>query len=81
MGTSKNSLSMLNQRDFVDSEEVKPRHTLLYRKALLTKLFGNKIATQREIGIFRGPLVEDSSLATTFAMEGSDYEAQTRLRP
>ncbi len=47
---------MLNQRDFVDSEEVKPRHTLLYGKALLTKLLGNKIAIQREIEIFRGPL-------------------------
>ncbi len=44
---------MLNQQDFADSEEVKPRHTLLYGKALLTELFGNKIAIQREIGIFR----------------------------
>ncbi len=74
-GTSKNSLLMLNQRDFADSKEVKPKHTLLYGKALLTvkngtskqailhkscrkaePLFGNKIAIQRGIGIFRGAL-------------------------
>ncbi len=55
-GTSRNPLSMLNQRDFADSEEVKLKHTLLYGKALLTKLFGNKIAIQRGIGIFRGAL-------------------------
>ncbi len=75
LGTSKNSLLMLNQRDFADSEEVKPKHTLLYGKALLTvanggakrairykscrkaePLFGNKIAIQLGIGIFRGAL-------------------------
>ncbi len=39
-GTSKNSLSMLNQRDFADSEEAKPKHTLLYGKALLTVVNG-----------------------------------------
>ncbi len=49
---------MLNQRDFADGEEVKPKHTLLYGKALLTKLLGNKIAIQRRIGIFRGSLKE-----------------------
>ncbi len=77
-GTSKNSLSMLNQRDFVDSEEVKPRHNLLYGKALLTKLFGNKIAIQREIGIFRVPhkirLLEDPSLLLQYTEECSPGE-------
>ncbi len=76
LGTSKNSLLMLGERDFAEREERKPRHTLLYGKALLTvknggakqaiphkscrkaePLFGNKIAAQREIGIFRGTLL------------------------
>ncbi len=55
-GTSKNSLSMLSERDFAEREKWKPRHTLLYGKAFVTKRFGNKIAAQREIGIFRGTL-------------------------
>ncbi len=40
LGTSKNSLLMLNQRDFADSKEAKPKHTLLYGKALLTVVNG-----------------------------------------
>ncbi len=55
-GTSKNSLLSSCEAILDDSEEVKLKNTLLYCKALLTKLFVSKERARAQNGISRGSL-------------------------